>query len=370
MRDDLLSDDSEVSVPSDEPRMIEEAAPPVLDAAEPELAPVPEIAVPAEDAAYGAIEADLLLSESKQVGAEPVFSEPGLAAYVEPDEMLATEPPAVSPGMRIPNAADAAIFVLLLLVGFLVAAVALIVAFSLHWLERWLGIKDMQAAQTDTVVALGTQFLLYAVTLAGAVPLFRRAWGKPFFAGLHWHAATAWRLRWWLLATAVLCNGLALAANTWLPQPDHPPIELLFRTSRDAWLLMGFGVLIAPLFEEMIFRGFLLPAFATSWDWCMERFTHTQPRPLDAEGNPVWSVPAMVVGSFAVSLPFALMHSAQLGAAWGPLLLLYCISLILCATRLRTRSLACSTLVHATYNLILFGITLVQTSGFRHLDKM
>jgi membrane protease YdiL (CAAX protease family) len=72
----------------------------------------------------------------------------------------------------------------------------------------------------------------------------------------------------------------------------------------------------------------------------------------------------------AISAPFALMHSAQLGAAWGPLLLLYCVSLALCAARLLTRSLAASTLVHATYNFLLFAVTFVQTDGFRHLDKV
>jgi membrane protease YdiL (CAAX protease family) len=46
------------------------------------------------------------------------------------------------------------------------------------------------------------------------------------------------------------------------------------------------------------------------------------------------------------------------------------VSLILCAVRLWTRSLAASTLVHATYNFMLFSVMLVETGGFKHLDKM
>jgi membrane protease YdiL (CAAX protease family) len=274
------------------------------------------------------------------------------------------------PVFRVPNLVDATIFLVLLVVGLLVTVALLGLASYFHWLERWMGLKDIQAAATDTRVALGTQLLLYGIALAGAVPLFRHAWGKGYLAGLHWHAATAWRLKWRLGLTALLCNGLALAANAFLPQPDHPPIEKLFATPRDAWLLMLFGVLIAPFFEEMIFRGFLLPGVATAWDWTMERIQHTRPHPLDSEGNPVWSLGAMVFASMAISAPFALMHSAQLGAAWGPLLLLYCVSLALCAARLLTRSLAASTLVHATYNFLLFAVTFVQTDGFRHLDKV
>jgi len=38
--------------------------------------------------------------------------------------------------------------------------------------------------------------------------------------------------------------------------------------------------------------------------------------------------------------------------------------------RFWTRSLAASTLTHSIYNLILFSMMLVQTDGFRHLEKM
>lgn len=78
----------------------------------------------------------------------------------------------------------------------------------------------------------------------------------------------------------------------------------------------------------------------------------------------------MIAGSIAASLPFAAMHAAQQGYALGPFLLLVCVSLVLCWVRLSTRSLAASTLVHASYNFILFSITFAATDGFRHLDKM
>ena len=78
----------------------------------------------------------------------------------------------------------------------------------------------------------------------------------------------------------------------------------------------------------------------------------------------------MVFASLVVSAPFALMHAEQVGKAWGPVLLLYCVSLILCVVRLWTRSLAASTLVHSAYNFMLFAMMLWQTGGFRHLDRM
>ena len=169
---------------------------------------------------------------------------------------------------------------------------------------------------------------------------------------------------------AVACNVIAMIGNFVLPFPQHAPIDKMFSTSADAWMLLCFGVTIAPFFEEMIFRGFLVPALATAWDWSYERLTHTAPRALDAEGNPIWSRQAMIFSAMVVSAPFALMHSAQVGSAWGPISLLYCVSLILCGVRLVTRSLAASTVVHSAYNLMLFAVMLFETDGFRHLDKM
>jgi hypothetical protein len=78
----------------------------------------------------------------------------------------------------------------------------------------------------------------------------------------------------------------------------------------------------------------------------------------------------MVVASIATSLPFALLHGEQTGHSLGPFLLLITVSLILCAVRLRTRSLAASVMVHACYNFLLFSMMAIGTGGFQHLDKM
>jgi uncharacterized protein len=267
---------------------------------------------------------------------------------------------------RTPNAGDAAIFLLMLLLGSLLAIGGL--GLALHF--RWFGLHSLTQAQNDTRLALGSQLLLYGIGFCGAVPFFRTVWGEGYFAGVHWHWATAYRLRYLLVITAFVCNVIAMVGNWLLPFPEHAPIDKMFGSASDAWMLMIFGVTVAPFFEEMIFRGFLLPATATAWDWCFERATQAQPRSLDAQGNPRWSLGAMVFAALVVSAPFALMHSAQVAKAWGPLSLLYCVSLILCAVRLWTRSLAASTMVHSAYNFMLFAMMLWQTDGFRHLDRM
>ncbi len=83
-----------------------------------------------------------------------------------------------------------------------------------------------------------------------------------------------------------------------------------------------------------------------------------------------WSIAAMVFGSIVCSVPFALMHGVQTAWSLGPFLLLIFVSLVLCWVRLSTRSLAASTIVHASYNFMLFSFMLLGTGGFKHLDKM
>ena len=267
---------------------------------------------------------------------------------------------------RTPNFADLLIFALMLLLGFLAMLGSAAAAARYHWF----GLKSLAQMQSNTRFALGTEAVLYGVALACSIPIFRMAWSKPFLTGLHWNWNTAYRLRLRLVGVAVLCNIIAMLGNAVLPFPQHAPIDKMFSTPSDAWLLMAFGITVAPFFEELIFRGFLLPAIATAWDWASERLTHRMPRLLDPESNPVWSLGAQIFAALVVSAPFALMHAAQVGNAWGPVLLLYCVSLILCTVRLRTRSLASSTLVHATYNFMLFAVMFFETDGFRHLDKM
>jgi membrane protease YdiL (CAAX protease family) len=227
--------------------------------------------------------------------------------------------------------------------------------------------------------------------------------------------------------------------------PTNTPIERIFRAPGAAWLLFAFGITFAPFFEEMFFRGFLLPAMSTVADWTNESLfarpklkisgvsrtfssifamlfvcsvavavptvmilsiwqmiflsgkhaslnffaaaslgavvyfglhlirpseAESLVRPLAENGHPQWSFSAMAVASVVTSIPFAWLHAAQTGHSIGPLLLLFCVSLVLCAVRLNTRSLAASVTVHACYNFLLFSIMLAGTDGFRHLDKM
>jgi membrane protease YdiL (CAAX protease family) len=267
---------------------------------------------------------------------------------------------------RIPHLGHLAMLVAFLLIGFACMTAAMFIAVHFH-LD---GVSNLDQIKTNVYYILGSEAILYLVTLGLSIPIFPLLWQKSFFAGIHWCGATARLLRWRLIGIAVGCIVLAIIDDQVLPGPKNAPIDEMFRTPGAAWMMFGFGISFAPFFEEIAFRGFLLPALATAWDWSIETSTGKPINPLDDNGHPQWSIFAMVVASIATSLPFALMHAEQTGWAPGPFVLLISISLILCAVRLKTRSLAASTLVHACYNFILFSFALISSGGFRHLDKM
>ena len=304
---------------------------------------------------------------------DPVFDGPfpgaGIPAEpspVEPPLFQSFSQPVPRPPVRLPHLGH--LLILGVFASFALLCVAGLLSAALHF-HLW-GIATQQQAATDIHYNLGSEAILYLVTFGVSLLFFPLIWHKSLMAGLQWNGAIALSLRKRLLTTASICFALALVNGFLLPGPENAPIDKMFRTPGAAWLLFGFGVAVAPFFEEMFFRGFLLPALCTACDWVEEKTTHAPVRPLDQTGQPQWSLTAMVISSIATSIPFAFMHAEQTGYSWGPFFLLVGVSLVLCWTRLSTRSLAASVMVHASYNFLLFSIMLIGTDGFRHLDKM
>ena len=267
---------------------------------------------------------------------------------------------------RIPHMGHIGILLLIALGGIVCAALLARGAVAYHWF----GVTNITDAASDFHYTLGTEGIFYLLTFAGSLFVFPLFWHKSLLAGLQWRGRVALARSGYLFSTALLCFLLAMLDGVLLPGPADAPIDRLFRVPGAAWLLFGFGVTLAPFFEELAFRGFLLPALSTAFDWLAEKVADEPPHFLDENGHPQWSMPAMLVAALLTSILFALMHADQTGYSIGPFLLLVCVSLVLCGVRLFTRSLAASVLVHACYNFLLFSFMFLGTSGFRHLDKM
>jgi hypothetical protein len=308
---------------------------------------------------------------SQYEGFEPTSSEP--ADEIAPPAQAEFQPSIHSlhellflPSARVPHLGHLLLLGFLALIGLIGSS--LLTRSALHF-HLW-GIATVGKAITDVHYTIGSMAILYLITFGAALLVFPPLWNKSLFAGLQWNAGAAMRCYQPLLGAAGICFVLALVDEVLLPGPANAPIDKLFDSRAAAWLLFAFGVTVAPFFEELIFRGFILPALCTAYDWSVEKATGRSAPPLNPVGHPQWSIGAMVFGSIATSVPFALMHAEQTAWSLGPFLLLVCVSLVLCWARLATHSLAASVLVHASYNFLLFTLMLLGTSGFRHLDKM
>ena len=218
---------------------------------------------------------------------------------------------------------------------------------------------DPHHALAMLIASMGAAVL----TILFGWPLMRAFWGRPFWDVLHWNWPHAQVRLGKLAAIGLAMSILAATLERFLTLPKEMPIESMFQSRGVVWGMTFYGVIVAPIFEETMFRGFLLPAFAVAIDWMLPK----RERPYYESDL---SLPAVVTSSIMTSAAFGLMHAQQLGFAWNAVVLLSCVGMVLAWVRLHFRSVACSAVVHATYNGVMFFAMFLATGGYRHFDKL
>jgi hypothetical protein len=211
-------------------------------------------------------------------------------------------------------------------------------------LVRWLLYPHTafgQIIQLPLVVLAG-QSVAYLVVFAYMYVLVTREHGRPdFLAAIHWNWPS--NVAMYVLVGLLLSVALQLLARL-LPIPKELPIDNFFRTPAEAWAVGLLAVLCAPLMEELFFRGFLYPVLARST--------------------------GMPIAVLLTAVAFALLHGAQLGFSWGPVLVIFLVGIVLTVVRARKNSVAASVLIHMAYNGTITVAMFAATDGFRHLEKL
>jgi membrane protease YdiL (CAAX protease family) len=100
--------------------------------------------------------------------------------------------------------------------------------------------------------------------------------------------------------------------------------------------VLFFGTLAGPVFEELVFRGFVQPLLARS-------------------------MPA-ALAILLTAVPFALLHGPGFGWAWQSVMVVGLAGIVMGIVRQRTGSTAAAALVHVGYNSTLFAGFLLQRS--------
>lgn len=381
---------------------------------------------------------------------------------IEPPAEALVPPSPINPGAEDPpwSGLDLLI-VIMVLVAALFLFTSIFFAAVLH--SRFSG--GVSAAELGKnpgpLVIVPGMTLAYVAMLIAMYVLVTRHRQRPFWQTIGWRWPGNMGWLGFMAGGALLAVGLGEISRL-LPIPKSLPMDKFFQNRQGAYLMMIFGVAIAPLAEEMLFRGFLYPVldrwlqalFMTprlfrrgcAWVLIMAGWGYVEHRlplvwsvlltivvflavgtlvvgrrlrsgeapssavVLPASAIVAWGVASgaishhlfgivttallvlagllgllsiaptlevataarggRLVAILATSIAFAMVHSEQLGQAWGPLLVLFVVGLVLTVTRALTRSVTPGLLIHVGYNLMLFGVLYIGTDHFRHLERM
>lgn len=195
---------------------------------------------------------------------------------------------------------------------------------------------------TSAAVVIGAQTAAYPVVLLFIFVMVRSRSKQPFAKAIQWN---------WpgMLAPAFVIGGVVLALvieslARFLPIPKSLPMDTYFRDTSSAYMMAAFGMTLAPLLEELFFRGLLYPLLRRAF--------------------------GLIAGVALTAAAFAAIHGAQLGYAWAPVLSIFVVGLAFTLVRVRTNSVAASFLMHCGYNFALFAALWVASDHYRHLEKV
>jgi membrane protease YdiL (CAAX protease family) len=200
--------------------------------------------------------------------------------------------------------------------------------------------QNLSAVGQKPILLLISQFLIYGAVGACMVMLVEGKYHVEFWPTIRWNWPQSGG-KWLALGAATLI--VLFMLETVLPRPKDTPFEHLFDRPRDAYLLAIIAVSLAPLLEELFFRGFLYPVVAR-------------------RVGVTWGV-------LLTALPFGLIHLPQYGWAWGAALVVFLVGVVCGVVRAVTGSVGASFLVHAGYNGTQMLIAVLATRGFTHMPK-
>jgi membrane protease YdiL (CAAX protease family) len=236
------------------------------------------------------------------------------------------------------------VFLFFALSSFFVVQTALILYYAPHRslppkeLERYLLNKPQFLFGTN-LIWYAAIFLFLYVTLAvlRGLPFWRSLGWRKLSINLSSGRGNPWAYFFSGCGLAIFVFVVSATAKT----NQNMPIQEILKNRNSAILLMVMAVLVAPLFEETVFRGYLYPLFAKSF--------------------------GIVPGILLTGLLFGLMHGSQLGWSWSIVGLLILVGVIFTFARAHTGTVLASFLLHLGYNSMIAVATIIGTHGFTQI---
>ena len=192
--------------------------------------------------------------------------------------------------------------------------------------------------QSDTVFLLIQQCVFYMFVLGFLFLLAKLQHQQSFWKSLGWKKPTARQVAGYLTGG----GGLALAVSValWM-QPDVQgfPLERLFNSRTACYAIGAFAIAVAPVVEELVFRGLL---FAI-----LERAV------------------GMRFAVVTTAVLFAGLHVPEYWHAWNHMLVILVVGVVFSLARGLTGSLTPSIILHLGYNSLMMAGLFFSTQHFR-----
>ncbi len=208
---------------------------------------------------------------------------------------------------------------------------------SLHWhLAK-------QQLSTDPFFLLALQTVFYGLMLAFIFFLVAVDHRQPFWPTLRWRRITVWQALGCLAGGTLMTVAIALFPPV-LPDATKFPLESLFNSRAAAYAIGAFAILVAPVMEEMIFRGILFAIFE--------------------------SQVGLRFAILITAILFGGLHVPEYWGAWNHMFLIFLVGLVFSLARGRSGSLAPSVFLHVGYNASMMIILFLSTEHFRNLNAL
>ena len=238
-------------------------------------------------------------------------------------------------------------FIVFILFAF-VSLIVIQTALAAHYApSKHLATKDLEEyLLSNPKFAIGSMVVWYAVLFFFLYVTLSILRGHPFWQILGWRKIQprAGELPRNPLVYFLAGCGLSLFVailSSQMKTPENVPMEELFKHRETALMFMALAVLVAPLVEETLFRGYLYPLFARSF--------------------------GIAPGIILTGVCFGAMHGAQLGWTWSLVSMLILVGIVFTIVRARTGSVFASYLMHLGYNSLISFFAIIGTHGFTRL---
>jgi membrane protease YdiL (CAAX protease family) len=196
------------------------------------------------------------------------------------------------------------------------------------------------------LLSIVIQVLVDLGLLAYLAAQMRLRFHSPFWRTIGWRKPDTGRIPLLAFYSSLILGGFFLSiivslGSSLFPPQKNLPIETLFQDRYATVLFMSVAVLLAPIVEETIFRGYIYPVVARSF-------------------GKLW-------GILATGTLFGLLHASQLWGGWSQIALLVFVGVVLTFARALSRTVVASFVIHTSYNSVQVIGLLVATHGLRHL---